>query len=82
MEVVKAFNYNKLHTEIVIKGTHDEPLFRASDVGEILQMTNIRASIADFDDTEKAVNTIDTLGGAQSVTFLTEKGSNCSLIYS
>jgi prophage antirepressor-like protein len=74
MEVVKAFNYNKLHTEIVIKGTHEEPLFRASDVGEILQMTNIRASITDFDDTEKVVNSIDTLGGAQSVTFLTEKG--------
>jgi len=74
MEVVKAFNYNKLHTEIVIKGTHEEPLFRASDIGEILQMTNIRASIVDFDITEKDVKVIDTPGGAQSVTFLTEKG--------
>ena len=74
MEVVKAFNYNKLHTEIVIKGTHEEPLFRASDIGEILQMTNIRASIVDFDNTEKDVKVIDTPGGAQSVTFLTEKG--------
>ena len=72
MEVVKAFNYNKLHTEIVIKGTHEEPLFRASDIGEILQMTNIRASIVDFDNTEKDVKVIDTPGGAQSVTFLTE----------
>ena len=29
MEVVKAFNNNNLHTEIVIKGSYEEPLFRA-----------------------------------------------------
>ena len=29
MDAVKAFNSNQLHTEIVIKGTDDEPLFRA-----------------------------------------------------
>ena len=74
MEVVKAFNSNKLHTEIVIKGTINEPLFRANDVGTILEMTNIRATIQNFDDSEKVVNSIDTLGGSQQVTFLTEKG--------
>ena len=74
MEVVKAFNSNNLHTEIVIKGTINEPLFRASDVGTILEMTNIRATIQNFDDSEKVVNSIDTLGGSQQVTFLTEKG--------
>lgn len=74
MEVVKAFNSNELHTEIVIKGTHDEPLFRASDIGEILEMSNIRATIHAFDDSEKVVNSIDTPGGSQQVTFLTEKG--------
>jgi prophage antirepressor-like protein len=74
MEIVKAFNSNNLHTEIVIKGTISEPLFRASDIGEILEMTNIRATIQQFDDSEKVVNSIDTLGGSQQVTFLTEKG--------
>jgi prophage antirepressor-like protein len=74
MEVVKAFNDNNLHTEIVIKGTYDEPLFRANDIGEILEMSNIRAHIQNFDKSEKVVNTIDTLGGSQQVTFLTEKG--------
>ena len=29
MDAVKVFNSNQLHTEIVIKGTDDEPLFRA-----------------------------------------------------
>ena len=70
MDIIKAFNSNDLHTEIVIKGTKTEPLFRASDIGEILEMSNIRANIQYFDDTEKVVNTIDTLGGSQQVTFL------------
>ena len=74
MEIVKAFNSNNLHTEIIIKGTVNEPLFRASDVGNVLEMGNIRTSINDFNDSEKVVHTMDTLGGSQQVTFLTEKG--------
>jgi prophage antirepressor-like protein len=74
MDIVKAFNSNELHSEIVIKGTYDNPLFRASDIGVILEMGNIRTTIQHFDDTEKVVHTMDTLGGSQTVTFLTEKG--------
>ena len=74
MDIVKAFNTNDLHTEIAIKGTIDDPLFRASDVGVVLDMVNIRATIIDFDESEKVVSIVDTLGGAQEVTFLTEKG--------
>ena len=74
MDIVKAFNTNDLHTEIVIKGTVTDPLFRASDVGVVLELSNIRATIIDFDESEKVVSIVDTLGGAQQVTFLTEKG--------
>jgi len=74
MEVVKAFNNNNLHTEIVIKGTYEEPLFRANDIGTILEISTIRSVIRDFDKTEKVVLTMHTLGGDQQVTFLTEKG--------
>lgn len=74
MDIVKAFTTNNMHTEIVIKGTHEEPLFRASDVGEILELTNIRINIQDFNDTEKIIQIMSTLGGQQHVTFLTEKG--------
>jgi len=75
MDIVKAFNENDLHTEIVIKGTLDDPLFRASDVGVVLDISNIRTSIADFDDSEKrAVHTMDGTGRLQDITFLTEKG--------
>jgi len=74
MEVVKAFTENELHTEIVIKGTIESPIFRASDIGEILEISNIRQNIQHFDDTEKVVHTMHTLGGNQEITFLTEKG--------
>ena len=63
-----------LHTEIVIKGTVNDPLFRASDIGVVLEISNIRTSIMDFDESEKVVHTMHTLGGNQDVTFLTEKG--------
>jgi prophage antirepressor-like protein len=71
---VKAFNTNDLHTEIVIKGTIDEPLFRASDVGLVLDIKIINSVIREFDESEKVLHTMHTLGGAQEVTFLTEKG--------
>ena len=74
MDIVKAFNANDLHTEIVIKGTIDDPLFRASDVGIVLDIASIRSVLRDFDESEKVVHTMHTLGGTQEVTFLTEKG--------
>jgi prophage antirepressor-like protein len=74
MDIVKAFNSNNLHTEIVIKGDANNPLFRASDIGNILDISTIRSVIRDFNETEKVVHTMHTLGGSQQVTFLTEKG--------
>jgi prophage antirepressor-like protein/Uri superfamily endonuclease/regulator of replication initiation timing len=74
MDIVKAFNENDLHTEIVIKGTIDDPLFRASDIGVVLDIASIRSVLRDFDESEKVVHTMHTLGGTQEVTFLTEKG--------
>ena len=75
MDIIKAFNANDLHTEVVIKGTKTDPLFRASDIGIILEINNIRMSIIDFDESEKrAVSSTDSTGRMQDVTFLTEKG--------
>lgn len=74
MDIVKAFNTNDLHTEVVIKGTKTDPLFRASDIGVVLEISNIRTSVMDFDESEKVVHSMNTLGGNQDVTFLTEKG--------
>jgi prophage antirepressor-like protein len=58
----------------VIKGTVEAPLFRASDVALILEISNIRASIKDFNESEKVVHTMSTPGGPQNVLFLTQTG--------
>lgn len=66
----------KLYTsfEITIRGTFDDPLFRARDVANVLEIANIRQNIADFDDTEKTQCVEETSGGKQYVVYLTEKG--------
>jgi prophage antirepressor-like protein/FtsZ-binding cell division protein ZapB len=74
MEVIEAFENNGMHMHITIQGTREEPLFRASDIAAIFEMTNIRVMMKDFDNTEKVVNKAYTPGGEQNVTFLTEKG--------
>jgi prophage antirepressor-like protein len=75
MNILKAFENNDMQMNVTIKGSHENPLFRASDIGEILEITNIRQSIHDFDHTEKhGVSITDAIGRAQETTFLTEKG--------
>lgn len=74
MDIIRAFTTNTMHTEIVIKGTVEAPLFRASDIALILEISNIRASIKDFNDSEKVLQTMTTPGGPQKVLFLTRTG--------
>lgn len=74
MDIIKAFNENNMNIEITIKGTIDNPLFKASDIGEVLGLSNIRQNIQDFDESEKGVCLTDTIKGSQNIVFLTEKG--------
>lgn len=74
MEIVKAFNSNSLHVNILIKGTIENPLFRANDIGNILEIINIKQNIKDFEEDEKTILEINTQGGTQNSNFLTEKG--------
>jgi prophage antirepressor-like protein len=62
MEVIKAFK-NELN--VTIKGTYEKPLFRASDIGSILEISNTRSMTKYFDSSEKVVHTMHTLGGSQ-----------------
>lgn len=71
MDIIKLFKSN---TNITICGTEEDPLFRASDIGTILEMNQINSTIRDFDETERVMLNIQTPGGSQKVTFLTEKG--------
>jgi len=75
MDIIKAFNDNKFNTEINIQGTFDEPLFRASDIGKVLEIVNIRQDLKNLEDSDKhGVYITDSIGREQETTFLTEKG--------
>ena len=48
MDIVKAFQNNELSIHVNIQGTHEEPLFRASDIGLILDFNDINNTIKSF----------------------------------
>ena len=53
MDIVKAFNNNNFSTKINIQGTFEEPIFRASDIGKVLDIKDIKSTIRDFDMSQK-----------------------------
>ena len=59
---------------ITVYGIHDKPLFKAKDIGDLLDIGNIRESIKDFSD--KQINKIitDTGFGMKETLMLTEQG--------
>ena len=69
MDLVKAFHPggDAACFRLSIRGSPQDPLFPAGEVGELLGLTNIRASIKDFDDDEM-------VAGDEGVLFLTELG--------
>ena len=68
--VTKTFNAHNIR----IYGTVEEPLFRADDIGELLEMGAIRSTLRYFDEDEKGVQIMPTPGGQQQVIMLTEHG--------
>lgn len=75
MDILKTFIFDSTSYEVsILYDENDDPLFRASDIGKVLTITNIRTSIVDFDEHETRRRTTYTLGGDQEATFLTEQG--------
>lgn len=74
MDILKAFNLLDKIYEITIKGTFEDPLFHAKQIGNLLEIINIRNSILDFTDDERVVHEFYSLGGIQKTIFLTEIG--------
>lgn len=75
MDIIRAFELNDTNFTINIQGTIDKPLFQANQIGELLEIRNIRSAIADFEmDKHKVMLDISTNGGNQSMTFLTHRG--------
>ena len=79
MNILKTFSLlqngnDAMDHEINVQGTIENPLFQANQIGNLLDIKSIRSHIKDFDDDEKGVDTVNTLGGPQEMVFLTEMG--------
>lgn len=60
--------------EIAIYGTAEEPLFKATDVANLIEHSNVTVMLNTVDDDEKGVKDLLTPGGIQQVRVLTEDG--------
>ena len=57
-----------------VYGTVEEPLFRAKDVADWIEHSDISVMLRSVDEDEKEANIVRTLGGNQEAWFLTENG--------
>jgi len=75
MEALKPISKKDFNgIEVSVYGTIEDPKFLAKDVAEILGVQNPADMIHSLDESERGVVTIYTLGGPQSVSYLTEDG--------
>lgn len=72
MNEIQVFNFNSNSVRVVVR--EGEPWFVAKDVCRVLELDNPRSTLALLDDDEKGVHSMDTLGGNQSMTVVTESG--------
>jgi prophage antirepressor-like protein len=74
MDIIQIFTNNDLSKSIDIQGTIDEPLFRASQIADLLDISNIHTSLRNFDSDEKTIRSVYSDYGQQQIMFLTELG--------
>jgi prophage antirepressor-like protein len=74
MDLVKVFVENEATSSINIQGTWEKPLFNARDIGTLLGLVNIHASLEALPKKEKVDVDVKTPGGVQKMIFLTEAG--------
>lgn len=74
MDILKAFKLLDETIEINIQGTLENPLFQANQIGKLLDLTNIRVNLQDFNEEEKVISLTYTLTGLKETNFLTEIG--------
>jgi prophage antirepressor-like protein len=72
MTALDVFTYTGQQVNIVL--IDNEPWFVANDIAAVLDLGNVRSSLALLDDDERGVHTVDTLGGQQSLTIVSEAG--------
>lgn len=72
MNTLQVFSYNGAQVRTVEQ--NGEPWWVLKDVCEILGIANSRDVVNRLDEDEKGVGQIDTLGGAQEMTIISESG--------
>ncbi len=72
MNTLQVFSYNGAQVRTVEQ--NGEPWWVLKDVCDILGIANSRDVVNRLDDDEKGVGQIDTLGGAQEMTIISESG--------
>lgn len=73
IDIIKVFKSSEYSTKInhvKVRGTYDNPLFYAEQIGSLLGVANIYVLIKDFDEFEKCVGYIND----KPITFLTKRG--------
>jgi prophage antirepressor-like protein len=62
------------HKPVRVVAQNDGPWFVAADVCRVLELDNVAMAIRILDPDEKGVNTVDTLGGPQQMSMVSEPG--------
>lgn len=74
MNEIQSFSNDQFGTIRAIRDENGEPMFVAKDVCAVLELKNPRSTLALLDDDEKGVHIVDTPGGEQQMTTVTEPG--------
>jgi prophage antirepressor-like protein len=74
LNILDKFIFNETEHHVTIIWENGEPLFRAADIGKILDIKDWRSVTRDYEPDEKGMRSMHTLGGLQQVLVLTENG--------
>ena len=74
MNEIQSFTNDQFGTVRAIRDESGEPMFVAKDVCAVLELKNPRSTLALLDEDEKGVHIVDTPGGEQQMTIVTEPG--------
>lgn len=73
-DILERFIFENNKHRVDILWENEKPLFKAADIGKILQIHNIHGSVSNFNMNEKVLRRAMTAGGKQKITFLTRSG--------
>lgn len=74
MNEIQTFDSPEFGSIRAIRDENGEPMFVAKDICAVLELKNPRSTLALLDEDEKGVHIVDTPGGKQQMTTVTEPG--------